>query len=146
MILVINGPNLNLLGTRQPEIYGHFSLEDLEEQIENWAAELNVAVTLRQSNYEGQLIDWIQQAQAEGFLGIVINPAALSHYSYALLDAIAAQPLPVVEVHLSNIHAREDFRKRSVTAAAATGQISGLGPLGYRYALAYLAEKHVDSS
>ncbi len=141
MILVLNGPNMNLLGRREPEIYGRMTLEELEDQIEAWAAELNVAVTLRQSNYEGQLVEWIQQAQDEGFSGIVLNPAALTHYSYALHDAMAAQPLPVVEVHLSNVHAREPFRRQSVTAAAAVGQISGLGPLGYRFALTYLAEK-----
>ncbi|HGY08679.1 MAG TPA: type II 3-dehydroquinate dehydratase [Oceanithermus profundus] len=141
MILVLNGPNLNLLGTREPEVYGRMTLEELEDQIEAWAAELNVAVTLRQSNYEGQLVEWIQQAEGEGFSGIVLNPAALTHYSYALLDAIAAQPLPVVEVHLSNVHAREPFRRQSVTAAAAVGQIAGLGPLGYKYALAFLTEK-----
>ena len=141
MILVLNGPNLNLLGTREPEVYGRMTLEELEDQIEAWAAELNVAVTLRQSNYEGQLVEWIQQAEGEGFSGIVLNPAALTHYSYALLDAIAAQPLPVVEVHLTNVHAREPFRRQSVTAAAAVGQIAGLGPLGYKYALAFLTEK-----
>ncbi|WP_457637306.1 type II 3-dehydroquinate dehydratase [Oceanithermus sp.] len=141
MILVLNGPNLNLLGRRQPQIYGQQTLEELEEQIEAWAAELGAAVTLRQSNYEGQLIEWIQQAEAEGFSGIVLNPGALTHYSYALADAIAAQSLPLVEVHLSNIHAREEFRRRSVTAVAAVGQISGLGPLGYKFALAYLMEK-----
>lgn len=141
MILVLNGPNLNLLGTREPELYGRMTLEELEEQIEAWAAELGTAATVRQSNYEGQLIEWIQQAKSEGFAGIVLNPAALTHYSYALADAIAAQPLPVVEVHLTNIHAREPFRRKSVTAAAARGQISGLGALGYRYALAYLVEK-----
>lgn len=141
MILVLNGPNLNLLGRREPELYGRMTLEELEDQIETWAAEMNVAVTLRQSNYEGQLIEWIQQAQGEGFSGIVLNPAALTHYSYALFDAIAAQPLPVVEVHLTNVHAREPFRRQSVTAAAAVGQIAGLGPLGYRFALAYLIEK-----
>jgi len=141
MILVLNGPNLNLLGMREPEVYGTLTLEDLENQVEAWAAELGTAVTLRQSNYEGQLIEWIQQAAAEGFGGIVLNPAALTHYSYALFDAVQAQPLPVVEVHISNIHAREEFRRRSVTAPAAAGVIAGLGALGYKYALSFLVEK-----
>ncbi len=97
-------------------------------------------MVFRQSNYEGQLIDWVQQAHEEGFLAIVLNPGALTHYSYALLDAIKAQPLPVVEVHLTNLHAREPFRQHSVTAAACRGIVSGFGPLSYKLALAYLAE------
>jgi len=141
MILVLNGPNLNLLGVREPDVYGTLTLEELEDMVEGWAAELGTAVTLRQSNYEGQLVEWVQQALAEGFSGIVLNPAALTHYSYALFDAVKAQPLPVVEVHLSNIHAREEFRRHSVTAAAAVGIVAGLGALGYKYALAYLLEK-----
>ena len=141
MILVLNGPNLNLLGERQPNVYGNTTLEELEEMIDSWAAELGTPVSSRQSNYEGQLIEWIQQAQQEGFGGIVLNPGALTHYSYALMDAIMAQPLPVVEVHLSNIYAREEFRKTSVTAAACVAQISGLGPRGYKYAMEYLLSK-----
>ncbi|AEB12281.1 type II 3-dehydroquinate dehydratase [Marinithermus hydrothermalis] len=141
MILVLNGPNLNLLGTREPEVYGRLTLEELEDRIEAWGAELGLSVVCRQSNHEGTLIEWVQRAEGEGFLGIVMNPGALTHYSYALYDAIRAQPLPVVEVHLSNIHAREAFRRTSVTAAACVGSISGLGPLGYRYALEFLAER-----
>jgi len=140
MVLVLNGPNLNLLGKREPELYGRTTLEELEALCEAWGAELGLGVVFRQSNYEGQLIDWIQQAHGEGFLAIVLNPGALTHYSYALLDAIKAQPLPVVEVHLTNLHAREPFRQHSVTAAACRGIVSGFGPLSYKLALAYLAE------
>ncbi len=140
MILVLHGPNLNLLGRREPEVYGTLTFEELEERLQGWGSELGVGVVSRQSNHEGQLVEWVQRAQDEGFRGMVLNPGALSHYSYALLDAIRAQPLPVVEVHLSNIHAREAFRTRSVTAPAAAGVITGLGPLGYRYALEYLLE------
>ena len=126
MILVLNGPNLNLLGTREPEVYGRLTLEELEDRIEAWGAELGLSVVCRQSNHEGTLIEWVQRAEGEGFLGIVMNPGALTHYSYALYDAI---------------HAREAFRRTSVTAAACVGSISGLGPLGYRYALEFLAER-----
>ncbi len=138
MILVLHGPNLNLLGRREPEIYGTLTFEELEEKLETWGSELGVGVVSRQSNHEGQLVEWIQRAEEEGFRGMVLNPGALTHYSYALLDAIRAQPLPVVEVHLSNLYAREPFRAHSVTAPAARGVISGLGPLGYRYAIEYL--------
>ncbi len=138
MILVLHGPNLNLLGRREPEIYGTLTFEELEEKLETWGSELGVGVVSRQSNHEGQLVEWIQRAEEEGFRGMVLNPGALTHYSYALLDAIRAQPLPVVEVHLSNLYAREPFRAHSVTAPAARGVISGLGSLGYRYAIEYL--------
>mgnify|MGYP005612658323 CR=1 FL=1 len=100
MVLILNGPNLNLLGRREPEVYGRTTLEELEALCEAWGAELGLGVVFRQTNYEGQLIEWVQQAHQEGFLAIVLNPGALTHYSYALLDAIRAQPLPVVEVHL----------------------------------------------
>jgi 3-dehydroquinate dehydratase-2 len=140
MVLILNGPNLNLLGRREPELYGRTTLEELEALCEAWGAELGLCVVFRQSNYDGQLIDWVQQAHEEGFLAIVLNPGALTHYSYALLDAIKAQPLPVVEVHLTNLHAREPFRQHSVTAAACRGIVSGFGPLSYKLALAYLAE------
>lgn len=140
MILVLNGPNLNLLGQREPGVYGAGTLEDLETDCQAWGTELGVAVTCHQSNFEGQLLEWVQQASGQGFTGIVINPGALTHYSYALRDAIAGQPLPVVEVHLSNVDAREEFRHRSVTAAVCKGKVSGLGFLGYKFALEYLSE------
>ena len=140
VIYVLNGPNLNLLGRREPEVYGRTTLEELEALCEAWGAELGLGVVFRQTNYEGQLIEWVQQAHQEGFLAIVLNPGALTHYSYALLDAIRAQPLPVVEVHLTNLHAREEFRRHSVTAPACRGIVSGFGPLSYKLALVYLAE------
>ncbi|WP_299431623.1 type II 3-dehydroquinate dehydratase [uncultured Meiothermus sp.] len=140
MILVLNGPNLNLLGKREPELYGKTTLEELEELCEVWSAELGLGVACRQSNFEGQMVEWIQQARDEGFRGIVLNPAALTHYSIALLDAVRAQTLPVVEVHLSNLHAREEYRRHSVTATAARGLISGFGPMSYKMALVYLAD------
>jgi 3-dehydroquinate dehydratase-2 len=130
MVLILNGPNLNLLGRREPEVYGRTTLEELEALCEAWGAELGLGVVFRQTNYEGQLIEWVQQAHQEGFLAIVLNPGALTHYSYALLDAIRAQPLPVVEVH----------RRHSVTAPACRGIVSGFGPLSYKLALVYLAE------
>ena len=140
MVLILNGPNLNLLGRREPEVYGRTTLEELEALCEAWGAELGLGVVFRQTNYEGQLIEWVQQAHQEGFLAIVLNPGALTHYSYALLDAIRAQPRPVVEVHLTNLHAREEFRRHSVTAPACRGIVSGFGPLSYKLALVYLAE------
>jgi 3-dehydroquinate dehydratase-2 len=130
-ILVLHGPNLNLLGTREPAIYGHESLAEIDRAIERHAAARGAKVVCRQSNHEGQLVDWLQSAGKQGFAGIVINPGALSHYSIALRDAVASIPLPVVEVHLSNIHARDEFRRHSVVAPAAAGQISGFGPTSY---------------
>ncbi|WP_216328486.1 type II 3-dehydroquinate dehydratase [Deinococcus aestuarii] len=140
MILVLNGPNLNRLGLREPGVYGSQTLEDLERLCEGWGAELGVTVTCRQSNFEGQLLEWVHEAQEQGFTGIVINPGALTHYSYALRDAIASQPLPAVEVHISNVDAREEFRHTSVTAPVCRGKISGLGFLGYRLAMEALTE------
>ena len=140
MVLILNGPNLNLLGRREPEVYGRTTMEELEDLCEAWGAELGLGVVFRQTNYEGQLIEWVQHAHQEGFLAIVLNPGALTHYSYALLDAIRAQPLHVVEVHLTNLHAREEFRRHSVTAPACRGIVSGFGPLSYKLALVYLAE------
>ena len=140
MLLVVNGPNLNRLGLREPGVYGSQTLEDLERQCDAWGAELGQAVTCRQSNYEGQLIEWIHEAEEHGFTGIVLNPGALTHYSYALRDAIAGQRVPVIELHISNVDAREEFRHKSVTAAVCRGKISGLGFLGYRLGLEALVE------
>ena len=138
-IVVVGGPNLNLLGVREPAIYGTRTLADLTEVVRAKAKALGVEVTVYQSNHEGEIIDFLQK-EAPGSAGIVINPAALSHYSLALYDCLVALALPVVEVHLSNIHAREEFRSRSVTARAARGVITGLGFKGYELALEYLAE------
>jgi 3-dehydroquinate dehydratase II len=139
-VVVVNGPNLNLLGKREPEIYGTRSLDDLNKLVEAKARELGVELSLFQSNSEGEIIDFLQQ-HAPGSLGIVINPGALSHYSLALYDCLQALAVPVVEVHISNIHAREEFRSRSVTARAARGVITGLGFTGYELALEYLAKQ-----
>ena len=138
-ILIVNGPNLNLLGKREPHIYGKRSLADLTKTVRAKARELNVQVSFFQSNHEGELIDFIQK-EAPGSLGIVINPAALSHYSLALFDCLQAVDVPTVEVHISNIHAREEFRSKSVTGRAARGVITGLGFTGYLLAMEYLAE------
>ena len=136
-ILIVNGPNLNLLGKREPHIYGKRSLADLTKTVRAKARELNVQVSFFQSNHEGELIDFIQK-EAPGSLGIVINPAALSHYSLALFDCLQAVDVPTVEVHISNIHAREEFRSKSVTGRAARGVITGLGFTGYLLAMEYL--------
>jgi 3-dehydroquinate dehydratase II len=139
-VIVVNGPNLDLLGTREPEIYGTRSLKDLEDTVRAKAASLGLEVSFFQSNGEGAIIDFLHE-HAPGSAGIVINPGALSHYSLALYDCLQALGLPVVEVHLSNIHAREEFRSRSVTARAARGVITGLGFVGYELALEFLAKQ-----
>jgi 3-dehydroquinate dehydratase-2 len=129
--LVLHGPNLNLLGTREPAVYGRVTLAEVDRLVRDRGRKLGVRVESRQSNHEGQLIDWLQSARRDGFFGVVFNPGAFTHYSIALRDAVAAIDVPVVEVHLSNIHAREEFRRHSVIAAAARGQISGFGPQSY---------------
>lgn len=136
-VLVIHGPSLNLLGTREPALYGTTTLAQIDEQLRGRARELGCTVASFQSNHEGALIDHLQQ-HSGGADGIVINPGALSHYSFALYDALRATGKPVVEVHLTNLHAREAWRHRSVTAAAARAVIAGLGPAGYRVALEFL--------
>jgi len=129
--LVLHGVNLNLLGTRERAVYGRATLAAVDRLIKEHGRKRGVRVECRQSNHEGQLVDWLQGARGEGFLGVVLNPGAFTHYSIALRDAVAAIEVPVVEVHLSNVHAREEFRRHSVIAAAARGQISGFGPQSY---------------
>lgn len=138
-ILVLNGPNLQLLGRRKPEVYGGRSLADVEERLRKLAGELGVAVECLQSNHEGDLVDWIGSAPGR-FAAILLNPGAYTHTSVAIRDAIEAVGLPAVEVHISNIHAREEFRHRSLIAPVCLGQICGMGTLGYELALRALAD------
>lgn len=135
--LIINGPNLNRLGQRDPAIYGAMTLAELQAKVQETAQALGVEVSFFQSNSEGAIIDYLQ-AEAPKARGVIINPGALTHYSLSLREALAEVPVPVVEVHLSNIHAREQFRRRSVTAEVARGVITGLGWWGYKAALEYL--------
>ena len=134
-ILVLHGPNLNLLGTREPEVYGHATLADIDQDIATLAAELGVRVESFQSNHEGALIDRLHAAASEGIDGILINPGAYTHTSIALRDALAAVSIPTVEVHLSNIHARESFRRRSHIAPVVIAQVAGFGVTSYALAL-----------
>lgn len=130
-ILVLHGPNLNMLGTREPETYGHTTLADIERTLHDWGAAHGADVESFQSNDEAALVERIQKARAAGVAGIVINPAAFTHYSIALRDALLAAGLPAVEVHISNVHKRETFRRHSVTAPACVGQIAGFGAHSY---------------
>jgi 3-dehydroquinate dehydratase-2 len=139
LIMVLNGPNLNLLGTREPEIYGAETIDDLETLCAETAEGLGVAIDFRQSNIEGELITWVQECRGKA-AGLVINPAGYSHTSVALMDAISALDIPVIEVHLSNIHKREAFRHHSYVSLAADGVICGLGFAGYRLALIALSD------
>lgn len=138
-ILILNGPNLNLLGTRQPEIYGSTTLDDVHALCASAAGALGLDIDFRQSNLEGELVTWIQQARGSA-AGIIINPAAYTHTSVALLDALMAVEMPVIEVHLSNVHRREEFRRHSYVSQAASGVICGLGAKGYELALTAMAD------
>jgi len=135
LVYVLNGPNLNLLGLREPEIYGADTLDDIAGRLEDRARELGLAIDMRQSNHEGHLIDWLHEAQAVGAKAVLLNAGGYSHTSVALHDAVKAVAVPVIEVHLSNPQARESFRRRSLIAAAAKGSIAGFGALGYELAL-----------
>jgi 3-dehydroquinate dehydratase-2 len=134
-IFVLNGPNLNLLGLREPEVYGHDTLDDIAGQVEDRARELGFDVEFRQSNHEGHLIDWLHEANADAAKAVILNPGGYTHTSVALHDAVKAISVPVIEVHLSNPHAREPFRHRSYIGKAAKGTIAGFGAMGYLLAL-----------
>jgi 3-dehydroquinate dehydratase II len=137
---VLNGVNLDVLGRRDPAIYGGLSLNELESRIYDWAKELEVGVRCRQTNHEGQYVDWLHEA-GEMADGLILNPAAWTHYSYAVRDAVELVPVPVVEVHLSNVDEREDWRRVSLISDLAAHRIVGRGPDGYREGLAFLAER-----
>ena len=133
-VFILNGPNLNLLGKRQPEIYGTATLEDIEREAVALGKDLGLAIDFRQSNHEGQLVDWLQEARTTAD-AVILNAAAFTHSSIAIRDAVLALTIPVIEVHLSNIHAREEFRRHSYLADVVRGSIVGLGPEGYLLAL-----------
>lgn len=135
VIYVLNGPNLNLLGTREPEIYGHDTLDDIAGRLEDQAQALGLSVDLRQSNHEGHLVDWLHEAQAMGAKAVLLNAGAFTHTSVAIYDAIKSIKVPVIEVHLSNPHTREAFRHKSFVGQAAKGTIAGFGALSYALAL-----------
>ncbi len=134
-VFVLNGPNLNLLGTREPEIYGSDTLDDIAGMLEDRARKLDLTIDMRQSNHEGHLIDWLHEAQATGAKAVILNPAGYGHTSIALHDAVKAVTTPVIEVHLSNPHAREEFRHTSFVGQAARGTIAGFGAISYLLAL-----------
>jgi 3-dehydroquinate dehydratase-2 len=134
-VFVLNGPNLNLLGTREPDIYGHDTLDDIAGALEDRARELGLAIDMRQSNHEGHLVDWLHEAQAYGARAVILNAGAFTHTSIAVHDAIKAIRTPVIEVHLSNPHTREEFRHTSFVGRAAKGSIAGFGALSYMLAL-----------
>jgi len=138
-ILVVNGPNLNMLGTRELQVYGSITLADIEGKVQETAGSLGVEIAFFQSNHEGEIIDYLQR-EAPAAAGIIINPGAFSHYSYAIRDAIGATGLPAVEVHISNIYAREPFRHHSVIAGAVRGQVAGLGWRSYTAGLTALVQ------
>ncbi len=138
-VYVLNGPNLNLLGTREPEIYGRATLADVEQLCRTTAERHGLTVDFRQSNHEGEIIDWIQEARKEKAAGLVINPAGYSHTSVAILDALATFEAPIIEVHISNIHAREQFRRRSYVSQVARAVLCGFGAEGYALAIAGLS-------
>lgn len=138
--MIINGPNLNLLGTRQPDVYGHDTLETIQDACAALGAKLNLEVDFRQSNNEGEIVDWIQEARAS-HAGMIINAGAYTHTSVAILDALLSLDIPVIEVHLSNIHQRDEFRQKSYVSKAAMGMICGLGAHGYELALEALARR-----
>lgn len=142
-LLVLNGPNLNLLGVRQPQVYGTATLEDIEALCRQAGERLGIGIDFRQSNHEGSLVDWVHEAR-DRHAGIVLNAAAYTHTSIALMDAIASVGLPVAEVHLSNIHAREEFRHLSYISKVALGMICGFGPHGYVLAIEALA-RHLQN-
>lgn len=144
-VLVLSGPNLHRLGKRQPEIYGHLTLAQIHERVISEALSLGASAECRQSNHEGELVDWIGAAADEGFAGIVINPGAYTHTSYALYDALLAAGIPSVEVHLSNPEAREPFRRRSRTAPACVGKVAGFGDSSYVLGLRGLLERVVGA-
>ena len=135
LVMVLNGPNLNLLGLREPQIYGHDTLDDIAQRLEAQAAGLGLEVDIRQSNHEGHIVDWLHEAGARQALAVLLNAGALTHTSIAIHDAIKGIAVPVIEVHLSNPHAREDFRHTSFVARAAKGSISGFGARSYALAL-----------
>jgi 3-dehydroquinate dehydratase-2 len=137
-VLILNGPNLNLLGKRQPHIYGHETLADVEAQCRALAGELGLTLEFKQSNAEHHLIDWIHEAR-ETAAGIIINPGAFTHTSIAIMDALSACEFPILEVHISNVHRREAFRHHSYVSLAATGVLAGFGVHGYQLALRHMA-------